>query len=71
MDEPFFTITGRTQAIPVLGLALPDGVWIFHPQPDITAYELARLLPILVSPNSVDIATLDAELQRHFTRLQA
>jgi hypothetical protein len=71
MDAPFFTITGRTRAIPVLGMALPGVIWSFAPQPDITAYELARLLPILLAPNTVDIATLDAELQRHFTRLQA
>jgi hypothetical protein len=50
-------------------MALPGVLWHFVPQPDITAYEVARLLPLLVAPTRVDIATLDDELRRHFTRL--
>lgn len=47
--------------------------YIWSPQPDITAHELALALPVLVSADEWNlqslIETLPVEVQRHFVRL--
>ena len=57
-----FTYSGDT-----LSLSLPKW-YSWDPQPDITVYELARCMPILVAHNRVDLEIQAAppEVRRHF-----
>ncbi len=63
--------------IPILGQE-PPYIWKFEPHPDITAYEIAKLTPLLVlagHPSSTIkqlgniIKTLPEQLARHFTKV--
>lgn len=53
-------------------IIVPPPQYLWSPQPDITAYELALALPLLVTgvwnPQSL-IDNLPEEVQRHFSRL--
>jgi hypothetical protein len=44
-------------------------VWTYEPQPDITAYELARLLPFIMTPREwlqpEHLESLEPEVRRH------
>ena len=43
-------------------------IYIWEPQPDITPYELALCMPILVTRCSAGVKDLPAEARRHFKR---
>lgn len=49
-------------------VSYPNYLW--KPQSDITAYELALCLPIVVTSNTWGVESLPDEAKRHFERIE-
>jgi hypothetical protein len=46
----------------------PVTVYAFKPQPDITPFELARIMPLLIEKDAESIENLPEECLRHFKK---